>query len=56
MIKDITNIAKTRKFWIGVLNAAATGVLVFVADKPEFAPVIAILSAFGIYRVPNARK
>lgn len=54
--KDIKNVAKTRKFWVGVLNAVVTALVVFLTDYPEFAPVVSLLGAFGVYRIPNAKK
>lgn len=54
MIKDIRNVTSTRKFWVGLLGAVVSAVLVYLADTPEFAPVVSLLSAIGVYQVRNA--
>ena len=51
--KDIVNVAKTRKFWVAMLNVVVTAVLVFLADTPEFAPLFALLASLGVYQIPN---
>ena len=51
--KDIVDLAKTAKFWAAFVGAVVNAALVFVADYPEFAPLVSVLAAFGVYEVPN---
>lgn len=53
---DILNLTKTRKFWVGILTAAAEAVVIYLADMPEFAPLLGLLGAIGVYQVPNGKK
>ena len=55
-LKDVKNVAKTRKFWISMAGAAAQAVLVFVVSVPELTPLVGILTALGVYEVSNAKK
>lgn len=54
-ITDITDVAKTRKFWVGILGAVAMAVLEYIAGIEGFAPVIGVLTALGVYQVRNVR-
>lgn len=53
-LAPVLSLSKSRKFWVGVLAAAANGVLVFVTNQPELAPYVSLLCALGIYHAPNA--
>ena len=56
MLKDVVNVGKTRKFWVGLVGAAAQAALYYLEDYPEFAPLFALLTALGVYTVPNRKK
>lgn len=54
--KDIQNFEYTRKFWAGLLEAVIITILTVLSEYQEFAPIVALLGALGVYVVPNAKK
>lgn len=52
-LRDIRDVAKTRKFWVGMAGAVLDAVVLYLSGVPEFSPVIKALTVFGIYEIPN---
>lgn len=56
MLKNITNVAKTRKFWVSVVGGAVT-FLTLQFNSPDWLSTVTLaLTALGVYQVPNAKK
>lgn len=55
MLKDITNVAKTRKFWTAVVGGIVT-FLSILLNSPEWLSAVTLaLTALGVYKNPNER-
>lgn len=52
---DIVDIARTRKFWMGLATVVAQYIAIVYADTEVGGLVIGLLGAFGIYTVPNKK-
>lgn len=54
-LSDITNFAKTRKFWVALVGLFVNELVLFYAANPPswLTIVIALLTALGVYQVPN---
>lgn len=53
---DITNIAKTRKFWVGLGGAIVTYLVTAFSSVEGAGLVMSILTALGVYQAPNSTK
>lgn len=51
--KDITDLAKTRKFWVAVAGAGVTYLTAKFGTSSELTLLIGVLTALGVYGATN---
>ena len=52
-IKDISDVGKTRKFWVGLVGAVAIAIVQYLTEVKELAPLVGLLTAFSVFQTPN---
>lgn len=55
-ITDISNLGKTRKFWVGLVGALINAAIVYTSSIQSLAPIVPVMTALGVYLMPNESK